>query len=101
MEISLDLSNHCILTEIKRQYNRAISEYFKKSEKNESLERKIEFFKKILEGIDLVSLRGKYSELAGSSTANVKIAEDKNGTISIIIQDHVIFQKKAVNQNCK
>lgn len=93
MEISLNLNNHCILTEIKRQYNRAISEYLKVSN-DENLERKIEFFKKVLESIDLISLRGKHPELAGGSTANVKISEDKNGTLSIMIQDHIIFQTK-------
>ena len=60
----LDLSRHCILTEIRRQQERAVSEALK-GHGDESLLDKAESLKRILEGVDLKSLRARYPELQG------------------------------------
>jgi len=81
MEIQLDLSKHCIKTEIQRQYDKSISEYFKTGETY--LEDKIEFLKNILENIDLIGLRGRYQDLAGNSDAEVKLVLHGDGLFEL------------------
>ncbi len=45
-DIKLDLSRHCIETEIKKQYNKKISQYFKTDSNKKALEAEIEILKK-------------------------------------------------------
>jgi hypothetical protein len=53
MDIRLDLSRHCIETEIKKQYNKAISTYFRAGlEEKRRLEPTIEVIRRALETLD-------------------------------------------------
>ncbi|MFW6414950.1 MAG: hypothetical protein ACOCZ2_01420 [Thermodesulfobacteriota bacterium] len=91
MEIQLDLGRHCIKTEIKRQYDRSINEYFKTQ--NPELEEKIEFLKDVLENVDLIGLRGKYQELAGNSDADVRIVLHDGNIFEVIIDSESVWQE--------
>lgn len=66
----LDLSRHCLITEMRRQQERAVSLALKGREDREVLER-AEILKRILETVDLKSLRGLYAELQGNHEQEV------------------------------
>ncbi len=61
--IKLDLSRHCIQTELKRLYNKKIYKYFKAPKRE--LELEIEILKKLLERLDFTYLRSKFIEFRG------------------------------------
>jgi len=85
MEIRLDLSRHCIETEIKKQYNHAIAAYFKAvpAEKRR-LEPTIETTRRALETMDFSHLRTHYPPLAGGSDRNVILScENEDLTLTI------------------
>lgn len=83
MDIRLDLSRHCIETEIKKQYNKAVSAYFKagKQEKQQ-LEPTIDVIHRALETLDFSHLRSQYPPLAGGT--------DRNIILSCVNEDLVI-----------
>jgi hypothetical protein len=85
MDIRLDLSRHCIETEIKKQYNKAISTYFRAGlEEKRRLEPTIEVIRRALETLDFSHLRTRYPPLAGGTDRNVILAcENEDLTISI------------------
>ncbi len=72
MDIRLDLSRHCIETEIKKQYGQAISAYFKAGlEEKRRLEPTIEVIHRALETLNFSQLRSQYPPLAGGTDRNV------------------------------
>jgi hypothetical protein len=78
MDIRLDLSRHCIETEIKKQYNKAVSAYFKGGmEEKRRLESTIEVMGRALEILNFSHLRTQYPPLAGGSDREVIIACEK------------------------
>ncbi len=94
MKIVLDLKKHCIQTEIKKQYERCIRDYFSKHHAPEDesvLDIKIEALKFFLEHADFPRLRGQYPELNGSHeiTVLLDIADDFYN-IKIMTDDHEI-----------
>jgi hypothetical protein len=85
MDIRLDLSRHCIETEIKRQYNKVVSAYFKADTKEKHrLESTIEVMRRALETLDFPHLRSQYPPLAGGTDRNV-ILSGENEDLTIII----------------
>lgn len=83
--IKLDLSAHCVETEIRRQYNVRISLYFKAGasiDKTE-LETEIELLVEALENFNFKRLRGRHPFLAGSSYDDVRLVRDAAGRIQI------------------
>ncbi len=91
MEIGLDLRRHCIKTEVKRQYNKMLSQYFKSGEKD--LEGKIEFLKDLLQNVDWAGLRSRFSPLAGNSDAEVKISRKEDGLFQVEINRQIVWQE--------
>lgn len=90
MELRLDLSNHCIETEIKRRYNLEISAYFKAGlEEQQRLELIIDMLRLALESFDFARLRARHPELAGGANHNVLIFM-KNKQISIAIDNTTV-----------
>ena len=85
MDIRLDLSEHCIETEIKRTYNRALSRYFKREAENQSLEQTIDLLHRALEAFDFPKLRSRYPVLDGGSSSDVFLASDDNDQLTIMI----------------
>jgi len=72
MDIRLDLSRHCIETEIKKQYNKAVSAYFKAGmDEKPDLESTIEVVRRALETLNFSHLRTQYPPLAGGTDRNV------------------------------
>ena len=74
MRIDLDLSQHCVETEIKRVYHRALSGYFKPGADTAHLERIIALTQQALEHLDFAFLRAHYPPLAGHSDVPVALA---------------------------
>lgn len=85
MEIQLDLSTHCIETELRKHYNKAVSEYFKAGwEEKRPLESVIDMISHALETFDFAKLRARYSALAGGTHHKIIISrKDKNVLITI------------------
>jgi len=82
MIMHLDLSGHCIETELKRQHNQAVAAYFK-ADKEEAarLEQIIETTRLALEVLDFPGLRAEDPELAGGATKPVTISTDDAGFV--------------------
>jgi len=73
MKITLDLSRHCIETEIRRRRNRAISDYFKTGGTDARLESEIEMFDAALQELDFPALRNRHPALAGRENDRVDL----------------------------
>ena len=85
MDIQLNLTRHCIETEIKRQYNKAVSAYFKAdTEEKHRLESTIEVMRRALESLNFSHLRNQYPPLTGGTDRNVILScENEDLTIAI------------------
>lgn len=92
MNIKLNLSRHCVETEMKRQYNKAISEYFKKKPDNDkqALETEIDLLQQGLETFDFNRLRGEYPELRGEVEADVELSATEDQKPKILINEKAI-----------
>jgi hypothetical protein len=85
LRINLDLSKHCIQTEIRRLHQRAVSDYFKaKARQRDALEPLIEAIRIALETLDFGYLRGAYPSLAGGTNAVVAL-EIKGPRLAVVI----------------
>lgn len=93
-ELKLDLSKHCIETEIKRQHNRAVSDYFRAGPAvRRHLEEVIEQTRHVLEAADFKQLRSTYPSLAGHCETNAVLTQESGR--SVIIVDGVVIQPLA------
>ena len=92
MKIKLDLSRHCIETEMKRQYNKSISAYFKQGANadKKSLETQIDLLQKGLEAFDFNRLRAQYAELRGDREADVALVANAAAAPEILINGKAI-----------
>ena len=86
MIIELDLSQHCIETEIRRQYNCAVSSLLRKKAPADTLEPIIELTQSCLEQLDFAVLRSAHRALAGGTRSRVQLLAH-DGEIRIVI-DH-------------
>lgn len=87
MKIQLDLTNHCIETELKKIYHRTISDYFKKNPDRKSLETQLEMITSALSSFDFGGLRTGYPPLRGHSEAKVYLYLDESDIVSILIDN--------------
>jgi hypothetical protein len=78
-EIQLDLSRHCVETEIKKLYNLALGAYFRPGADKSSLEARIGLLTLALESFDFPTLRGHYPDLGGGSSQRVVLFENPEG----------------------
>jgi hypothetical protein len=85
MNIRLDLSKHCIETELKKIYNQSISEYFKKKASDKRLGRKIEYLKTALTTLDFGRLRKEFPVLAGHHYDEVILSFDSKNNVTTLI----------------
>jgi len=92
MKIKLNLSRHCIETEMKRQYNKALSAYFKSGPEGDkqALEARIELLQQGLENFDFNRLRAHYPELRGDVEAKVVLAPTEENKPEILINGEAI-----------
>jgi hypothetical protein len=85
MRLDLDLSKHCIQTELKRQYHRALAAYFHGDAKDRTqIEQIIEMTQQALSRLDFGHLRGAYPQLDGGTRAAVRF-EERHRNVDIII----------------
>ena len=76
MEIHLNLSKHCIQTELKRRHNRAVSEYFRAPpEAQPRLEALIETLRLALDKLDFSQLRARFPVLSGGSDLDIRLSQ--------------------------
>ncbi|GAB6097534.1 hypothetical protein JCM14469_37880 [Desulfatiferula olefinivorans] len=85
MDIRLDLTHHCIATETKKRYNRALSDYFRHKGDAKRLEAEIECLKTALEQLDFPGLRNHCSELAGHSDAVIILSCRPDGGLALTV----------------
>jgi hypothetical protein len=92
MNLKIYPRRHCIETEIRRQYSKAISGYFKESDgqKKIELENKIDLLHHAMETLDFNYLRNRYEQLRENSSAEVCLAFDDHGAINISINGEKI-----------
>ena len=86
MDIFLDVSKRCVLSAAKRAYDQSVNQALRGSQVDPELEARIELLQTALEDMDLAELRGQYSELAGGSDADVRLHQDAQGRISLLLQ---------------
>jgi len=90
LKLRLDLSRHCIETEIKRLHNRSVTQYFNSKKDKHQLETRIEVMKNALESFDFPYLRSRYPLLSGGHGEDVFLVVDPNGDTCIITPEEVI-----------
>ena len=92
MKIFLDLSRHCIETELKRIQNRLISDYLKLKKEDISLEKKIESIQSALLRLDFNMLRSRFPELDGRAEKEILVEFDTAGRIRIFSNSEEIYR---------
>ena len=85
MKIKLNLKKHCVETELKRLYNRSLSQYFKPGCNQKQIEKIIDVIKTVLENSNISNLRSKYPELSGNSEADIVLTTDRQDQVVILI----------------
>lgn len=90
IRIPLDLSTHCIQTEIRRLYKRLLSACLKSPDNNEAAEKELELLKKALETWDFPALRAGHRELAGGQANDVVLTADYTGRLFIMMNGQII-----------
>jgi hypothetical protein len=85
IDVRLDLSAHCIETEIRRQYTVRINRYFKTgtSAGKTQLEAEISLLLDALEHFDFKQLRSGHPCLAGGSCDNIRLIRDAENRVRI------------------
>jgi len=90
VKIRLDLSRHCIETEIRRLYNTSVSRYFRDPDSREALEIKIDVLQKALERLDFPFLRSHYASLAGGVERDIFLVFNADEGLQIITPEEEI-----------
>jgi hypothetical protein len=73
MRIPLDLSRHCIETELRRRHERAVAEALRPAADLDRLEAEIFLLRSALEGLDFRRLRADHPSLNAESQADVAL----------------------------
>jgi hypothetical protein len=96
MRIDLDLTKHCVETEIKRVYHRALASYFKTGADTAHLEQIIALTQQALERLDFSFLRSQYLPLAGHSAVPVTLVwhEQDRRPVILIAGSAVSYAEK-------
>lgn len=92
MKIPLDLSRHCVRTEILRHYHRRVSLFLRgqcKDLQNEGFV--LEVLKWCLEEVDLVGLRSSFPELAGGAEHLFFLEADVH-EVRLLDKNRIFFQ---------
>jgi len=90
MEIPLDLRRHCVETEIRRLYNRALTEAFRPGADREGLEERISLLQRALETLDFPALRSAHSALAGGEAAEAALEGFPEGPAEIRLRGRLL-----------
>ncbi|BBO75813.1 hypothetical protein DSCW_32300 [Desulfosarcina widdelii] len=90
MKIQLDLTNHCIQTEVKRRHEAAISRYFKGRKDREAIEAELVLLEKALSSFDFARLRSRWPVLAGGDDRPVFLVDGDSGLPCLRFDDQAI-----------
>ncbi|VVS92237.1 hypothetical protein [Desulfoluna spongiiphila] len=85
-QIELDVSRHCIASEVKRLHNRRISNYFKGRGDKDFLEPEIALLARALEELDLPALRGRHPRLAGGEAVAVVLSGGEGMPLALTVE---------------
>ncbi len=89
--IKLNIGKHCIETELRRQHNRSLSEYFRSESDKERLEEDIDMLTTALKQLDFAHLRSRYPELAGGhDDADVSLSKVGQDQIAITVNGKAV-----------
>ncbi|MBR9982648.1 MAG: hypothetical protein KFF50_16575 [Desulfatitalea sp.] len=91
----LDLSRHCIETELRRRHNRALSDCFRPGQDKVAAGAIVELTRQALTRFDFAHLRSRHAALAGGAASRVTLVGDQGEPV-IQIDDHPI---PATNRN--
>jgi hypothetical protein len=86
--LKLDLTRHCIETEVRRLHERCIRDYFKQPEDRPRLEAAIDLLREALETFDFPALRACHPALAGQTEHRVALDRDPQGNLRILVDDN-------------
>ena len=96
MNVDLDLSVHCIETELKRHYRQTVSAYFKASESDKHLlEPVIEALRLAVETTDFPCLRATHPVLAGGMDTEALFNFSKMSPVIIADNVEIDLPRKA------
>jgi hypothetical protein len=85
--IRLDLKTHCIETEIRRLFDRAMSDYFRADEARRlELEPRLALLEAALKTLDFADLRTRSPELAGGSGAEAFLKQEESGPVVVSVK---------------
>lgn len=84
MKIKLNLTRHCIETEIKRLYNQSVLKYFNADDKDH-IEKQIEILQHALQTLNFGTLRNSHPELTGHCDDQVELSADDLNQITVLI----------------
>lgn len=73
MPISLDLSRHCLETEIRRQHERTVAEALRPNADAAGTETRLVWLRSALDGLDFQRLRSDHPSLNAESQADVAL----------------------------
>ena len=85
MELLLDLTSHCIETEIKREHERAVLSCFKPGADTAAVEKTLTLLQDALTRFDFQRLRSRYPALSGHTDARVVLYSDAEARAGIRI----------------
>ena len=86
IHIPLDLSRHCIETEVKRRFNCTLSDYFKEKGNRAEMEKEMELLRAALANFDFSYLRSCHKDLVGNSTARIELINN-GGDLPVLTVD--------------
>jgi hypothetical protein len=86
--LKLDLTRHCIETEIRSRHERCIRDYFKQPDQRQGLETTIDLLLEALETFDFAALRAGHPALGGQTDHRVALDRDPQGKLRILVDDN-------------
>lgn len=90
MELALDLAKHCILTEIKRLYEKEVRNALGQTSSCDPSPL-LETLLEILETCDLKALRGRYPELSGGYGQRVWLCLTPEGVFLVFGEKRILL----------
>jgi ABC-type nitrate/sulfonate/bicarbonate transport system ATPase subunit len=91
MNLELDLTRHCIETELKRRNNAAISRYFKAGDGKADMEETLALLEQAIRAFDFQSLRNRWPALSGGAGLRVVLVRDDAGNPMLSFENRFII----------
>ncbi len=88
IKIPLDLSSHCIQTELKRCYNLRVGKYIRGEIGGEEVEQEIELLKEVLESVDFPALRTHLSSLLRERPFQIFLCSEPPGNYPFLMIEY-------------